>query len=162
LVREDSFFPIEYHQDKEVGNEDDQMAMQLDIEMFANVAVVTTGAQKAGAARNVVVSTGAAILETGSVYTYEPFLFWYDRDLGGRQNFDVLDAGTRRPASVVMSLIGQDTVTVDGKRYEADIFQVEREKFDVQIFVDEIGRIIRVNQNFMVFDLVAWSREGGE
>jgi hypothetical protein len=162
VVREDSFFPIEYDQERTVSQQGDELNTHSHIEMVANVAVRTSGTETVKNTRNIVVPTGAAILETGSAYTYEPFLYWYDHDLGGRQTFDVLDANTGRPSTVVMHFVDQDTVTVADTEYVADVFELERDNFDVKLYVDELGRLVRVDQNYMLFDLVSWSREGGE
>ncbi len=157
-VVDESYFPLEYHMDKKVTQKDSGMTMGADVEMFANVAVLTTRSPTASGSRNIVLSAGTAFIETGVVYVYYPFLFWYNRDTGGRQSFDVLDVSTGRKSVVVVQHITRKTIEVDGKEYESDLYNFHRERFEVMVFVDDDGRIIRVEQNFMTFDLVEWSR----
>lgn len=159
VVEEESFFPVSYRMTKHIKQSDSEMEMGIDIDMFANVAVMTTKTKMSSGTRKIVVPTGAAFIETGAVYVYYQFLFWYDRDLGGRQNFEVLDVTTGKTSGVVVQLLNQQTVTVGGEDYVADAFLVEREHFNATVFVDADGRIIRVDQNYMYFDLTDWSRE---
>jgi hypothetical protein len=159
ILEEESFFPVAYHMQKRIEQGDSKMQMEIDVEMFANVAVVTTSTGAQSGTRNIVVPTGAALIETGVVYVYHQLLFWYDRDLSGRQNFEVLDVSTGKPGNVVVQFLNQQTVNVGGQDYVADAFRVEREAFDATVFVDADGRIVRVDQNYMNFDITEWSRE---
>jgi hypothetical protein len=162
LLREDSYFPLRFHEEKNIDQQGSQMQISIDVEMLSNVAVFTSSTSGKSGSRNIVVPTGAAFVETGVVYIYYPFLFWYDNDRGGRQNFDVLDVTGGRIKAVVMEHLSRQTVTVGGQEYEADLYLVERDRYNVNLFVDDDGRILRVEQNFMRWDLTSWSLEGGE
>lgn len=162
LLREETRFPVEYSLDRRVISPDDTLQMHLGVDMYANVAEITSGSATTSNAHDVVVPTGAAIMETGVVFVYEPLLFWYDRDLGGRQNFEVLEPASGRPLTVSMQYVTRDTITVNGVEYATDLYLLERENFDVKLYVDADDRLVRVDQNYMMFDLADWTREGGE
>lgn len=162
LVQEESYFPISYHMDKKIEQQDSGMEMSVDVKMFANVAVYTTATPTQSGSRNIVLPTGAAFIETGAVYVYHTLLFWYDDEAGGRQNFEVFDVAGGRPGNVVVQHVAADTVTVAGTQYQADLYRVERDTFSVTLYVDGDGRIVRVDQNQFFFDLAEWSREGAE
>jgi hypothetical protein len=158
-LEEESYFPMKYHLDKKIRQKDSDVELFIDVEMFANVAVMTTGTKTQSATRNIVVPTGSAFVETGVVYIYYQFLHWYDRDRGGPQNFDVLDVGSGESSTVSMQLVTQDTVTVDDADIPTDLYVVNREKYDVKLYVATDGRIVRAEQNMLRFDLADWSRE---
>jgi len=162
FLREDSYFPLRFHEEKNIDQQGSTMSLAIDIEMVSNVAVYTTTSPNNTGTRNIVVPNGTAFVETGVVYIYYPFLFWYDNDRGGRQNFDVLDVGGGRLKSVVMEHLPSQTITVGGQEYEADLYLVERDRYNVNLFVGDDGRILRVEQNYMRFDLTSWSLEGGD
>jgi hypothetical protein len=61
-----------------------------------------------------------------------------------------------------MEHLPSQTITVGGQEYEADLYLVERDRYNVNLFVGDDGRILRVEQNYMRFDLTSWSLEGGD
>jgi len=159
IIQADSYFPLRSSVVKKVRMGDSNTELDTDIEMFANLAVIKTSTPGSSGTRKVVVPTGAAFIETGMVYSYYQLLFWYDRELGGWQNFDALDVGSSKVESTGLFLAGQDTVTVSGTEYPVDVFKLRREKFEVTLYVDDQGRMVRVEQNLMTFDLTDWSHE---
>lgn len=158
-VQADSYFPLRFSMVKKVRMGESGTELHTDIEMFANLAVVKTTTPGSSGTRKVVVPTGAAFVETGTVYSYYQLLFWYNRELGGWQNFDALDVGSGKAETVGLYLTGQDTVTVSGSEYPVDVFKLRREKFEVTLYVDDQERMVRVEQNLMTFDLTDWSHE---
>jgi len=159
-VVEESFYPLKYTMTKQVKQGESGMSMETSIEMFANVAVMTTKSGKAEGTRRIVLPTGAALVETGAIYAYEQYLFWYDRDLGGRQSFNAMDVASGKEESDVVNLIAQDTLSVMGQETPVDVYKLQRQSFDVTLYVDATGRMVRVEQNFMTWDLRKWSHEG--
>jgi hypothetical protein len=158
-LQADSYFPLRLSMVKKIRVSDSNTELDTDIEMFANLAVIKTTTPGSSGTRRVVVPTGGAFVETGMVYSYYQLLFWYDRGLGGWQNFDALDVASGKVESTGLFLSGQDTVTVSGTEYPVDVFKLRRQKFEVTLYVDNQGRMVRVEQNLMTFDLTDWSHE---
>jgi hypothetical protein len=156
-VVDESFFPLEYRSKKTITHSDGAVEIGIDAEMFANVAVYTTRSASRSGSRNIVLPTGSVFIETGVVYVYYQLLFAYNHELGGRQSFNTFNVDSGKKSSVVVQLLARDTVAVAETEYEVDIYKIQREQFDITLFVDDDGRIVRVEQNFMTFDLVDWS-----
>lgn len=158
-LQDESYFPMKYRQERHVRQKDSGTDVTVEVEMFSNVAVIRTSTPNSSSSRNVVVPTGAAFLETGVVYPYYQLLYWYDKDRGRRQNFDALDIGKSVPSTVGVQFVAHDTVSVNGAEVSADLYVVSRDQYDVKLYVGADGRIVRVDQNMLLFDLVDWSRE---
>lgn len=158
-VVEESFYPLKYEMTKDIKQGDSGISMQSSIEMFANVAVMTTKSAEAEGTRRVVLPTGTGFVETGTIYSYEQFLFWYDRDLGGRQSFNAVDVSNGKEETIIVNLIAQDTLRVQGMDTSVDVYKVQRKAFDVTLYVDPNSRVVQVEQNFMTWKLIDWSRD---
>jgi hypothetical protein len=158
-VVEESFYPLGYRMAKRIDQGDSGITMEISIDMFANVAVMTSKSANAEGTSRIVLPTGAAFVETGTIYAYEQFLFWYDRRLGGRQNFDAMDVANGKEESLVVQLIAADTVSVGGEATPVDVYKLHRPYFEVTLYVDGAGRMVRAEQNFMTWDLKEWSHE---
>src|SRR5262245_35251299 len=83
-VEEESFFPRTAHIVKVVSQPDGtSFEHKIDVEMFSNVAVVTSMLRDQAGGRKLVVPTGVGIQDLGVLgYLYQS-LFWYDKETGG-------------------------------------------------------------------------------
>lgn len=160
VLTEDSHFPRSYNMSKVMRHADNEMKQEQHIEMVSNVAVANVTMGDRTTTRRIVVPAGAAILDQTVMHHLYQILFWYDRDVGGRQSFDIIDPNTGKTESVVLLLEGQDTIAVDGKDTPVTLFKVERDRGgESRAFVDGDGRIVRYELGLLAWNLVSFSRE---
>jgi hypothetical protein len=156
-VEEESYFPRALHIVKNIDNRDDSQDFEhrVDVEMFSNVAVLSSELRGQGGSRRVVVPTGVAIVDLGVLsYLYQT-LFWYDRETAGNQSFQWLDPISGSVNSGELKLEGEVSITVMGKKTRASVFKMEREKFGpATVWVDKQGTIVRGEQNLFTYELV--------
>lgn len=155
-VEEESYFPRALHILKTIAQpNDEKFDHTIDVEMFANVAVVSSELRGTKGGRRVVVPTGVGIADLGVIsYLYQA-LFWYDRASGGNQRFQWLDPISVNVNSGELKLDGDVTITVAGKKTSASVFKVEREKLGpATLWVDKQGTIVRGEQNLFTYELV--------
>jgi hypothetical protein len=134
-VVEESFYPLGYRMAKRIDQGDSGITMEISIDMFANVAVMTSKSANAEGTSRIVLPTGA------------------------RQNFDAMDVANGKEESLVVQLIAADTVSVGGEATPVDVYKLHRPYFEVTLYVDGAGRMVRAEQNFMTWDLKEWSHE---
>jgi hypothetical protein len=98
-VEEESYFPRSMRLVKKVMQPDSTSFEHLvEVDMFSNVAVVTSKLNNQAGSRRAVVPTGVAITDVGVLGYLCQTLFWYDRESGGGQRFQWLD-----PVSVTVN-----------------------------------------------------------
>jgi hypothetical protein len=154
-IEDESNFPRTLHVVKTIAQPGGSFEHRIDVEMFSNVAVIATALGAAKETRRVVVPTGIALAELGTItYLYQT-LFWYDRGVGGRQRFQWLDPASAKVNEGEIFLSGEETIDVLGKKTKVSVFKLEREKFGpATLWVDAKGMIVRGEQNLSVFELV--------
>jgi hypothetical protein len=156
-VEEESYFPRALHIVKDIDNKDDSQDFEhkVDVEMFSNVAVLSSDLRGQVGSRRVVVPTGVAIVDLGVIsYLYQT-LFWYDKETAGNQRFQWLDPISGSVSSGELKLEGEATITVMGKKTKASVFKMEREKLGpATVWVDKQGTIVRGEQNLFTYELV--------
>jgi len=156
---EESHFPRTLHVEKRIAQAGTSFEHRIDVEMFANVAVVSSELRGVRESRRVVVPTGVAIQDMGTVFYWYQVLFWYDRSAGGRQRFQWLDPSSVKVESGEIYVAGEESLTVLGKKAKVAVFKVERERTGpATLYVDEQGTIVRCEQNMWVYDLVEKSQ----
>jgi hypothetical protein len=157
-LEEESYFPRTLHILKTVAQpNNDSFQHQIDIEMFSNVAVVTSSLREQKGSRRIVVPTGIAIEDLGVLaYLYQT-LFWYDKDTGGDQRFQWFDPISVDVHSGEMKMDREPaTITVMKKKTKVSVFRLEREKLGpAMLWVDKQGTIVRGEQNLFTFELVS-------
>jgi hypothetical protein len=156
-VEEESYFPRTLHITKSVSQPDGQtFDHKIDVEMFSNVAVVTSMLRDQAGSRRAVVPTGVAIQDLGVLgYLYQT-LFWYDKDTGGDQRFQYLDPIGVEVHSGDIKMEPETTISVLKKKTKVSVFQVERERIGAAtVWVDSKGVIVRGEQNLFVYELVS-------
>jgi hypothetical protein len=156
LVEEESFFPRSLHIVKNVMQPDStSFEHKIDVEMYSNVAVVSSLINKQAGSRRVVVPTGIAVSDVGVLgYLYQ-LLFWYDRETGGGQRFEWLDPLSSTVNGGELKFEKEETIPVMGKKTKVSVFSVEREKHGAaKLWVDSKGTIVRGEQNYFIYELV--------
>jgi hypothetical protein len=154
-LEEESYFPRSFRSTKTVIHGSGQFDHTISVDMFANVAVIGSTIRGASQTRRVVVPAGVAVQELGAVFYWYQTLFWYDRELGGRQRFQWLDPVSGTVGSGEIVLAREETLKVLGKNTKVAVFTAEREKLgEATLYVDAKGRIVRCEQNMTTFELV--------
>jgi hypothetical protein len=151
LLEEDSHFPLNYRMERNVEQETMSIEQVTAIEMFANVAVITSEMQGTEQVLRKVLPTGTAVVDMMAAHHYYQPLYWYNKDDGGVQIFNVLDPLTRQQYSASLRLQQEETIEVGGRRIEAERYEYKRNQLTAQVWVDADNRIVKVEQGFMVF-----------
>jgi len=157
VLEEESHFPRSYRVDRVMESGGKSLETHIDVQMFANVARRIQTIGDATEKRNVVLPTGTPLIGTNVVYPVYQLLFWYDRERGGRQSFEVFEVSHRETERVVLSLEGQDSVAFDGGDVETDVYLMDLPTHPVRYYVDRSGRIIAADLGFLRAELVEWA-----
>jgi hypothetical protein len=156
-VEEESYFPRKLRITKTVAQPDGKTFEHIiDVEMFSNVAVVTSTLNNTAGSRRAVVPTGVAIEDLGVIgYLYQT-LFWYDKESGGGQRFQWLDPIGVEVHSGEIKMEQETTIPVLKKKTKVSVYQIEREKLGpATLWVDSKGVIVRGEQNLFTYELVS-------
>ncbi len=157
-LEEESYFPRSLQSVRTVTRGTESFDHKISVEMFANVAVIGSEIRGLGDTRRVIVPTGLALQSVGPVLYWYQTLFWYDRELGGRQRFQWLDPTTGAVGSGEIRLVREDTLNVMGKKTKVSVFSAEREGMDeAALYVNAKGLIVKCEQNLSTFELVEQS-----
>lgn len=160
MVEEESHFPRSYRVEKTIAQPEEEIVHRLTVDMFANVAVLGSELRGTRDSRRVVVPAGTAIQEVGQLYSWYQLLFWIDPSLQGRQKIQWLDPSSGAIASGELYVVGPATVEVLGKQTPVTVYKAERERLgEASLYVDAKRRIVRLEQNMMVYRLDEWSEE---
>jgi len=157
VLEEESRFPRSYRLDKSARNAEMIHEIQVTVEMFANVARSTTEVQGHVVERIVVLPAGTPLMSVDVVHPIYQLLFWYDREKGGRQAFQVLEVMRNRPDDVVLELRDRQSVSVGGELVETDVYVLHWTSHAVSYFVDGEGRVVAANLGFLRAELVEWT-----
>lgn len=159
IVDEESMFPQSLEILKKMNSDDVEIAHTIRAEMFANVAVVTTILNGREDVREIVVPTGAAFIDIGVVHQLYAVLSAYNQKAGGRQNVPLVDLITFDAEEAALTLVGTEKLEVMGEVRDVRKYDLERSKIKMSFQVDESGRIVRVDQPGMFFELTEWIEE---
>lgn len=160
VVEEESYFPRRYRAEKTISQPDEDIVHVLTADMFANVAVLGSELRGSKDTRRVVVPAGTAIQEVGQLFTWYQLLFWIDPDLKARQKVQWVDPSSGALAAGEIYIAGEETIVVLGKKTKATVYKAERERLGAAtIYVDAKKRIVKLEQNMMVYRLDEWSEE---
>jgi hypothetical protein len=158
-LEDESRFPRSLHVVKTIAEPNGSFEHRIDVNLFANVAVVASELRGVSGSRRIVVPAGTAVQDVGALIYWYQILFWYDRAAGGRQRFRWLDPMAVQLEAGEMYLAGEDTIEVLGKKTPVTVFKVERERLGpATLHVDAQGTIVRCEQNLSVFELVEYSQ----
>lgn len=160
LLEEESYFPRSYRAEQTVTQPDDEFVHTVGVEMFANVAVLTSEMRTSKTSRRIVVPAGIAVQTVGTVYQWHQILFWVDPKGPGRHKFQWLDPASGVVESGEIYVADPETIVVLGKKTPVTVYKAERERLGPAIiYVDKKKRIVKVEQNMMTYRLDQWSEE---
>ncbi len=162
-VEEESYFPQHYRAEKTITQPAEEFVHILTAEMFANVAVLGSELRGTKDTRRAVVPAGTAVAEVGQVFSWYQLLFWMDPTDPHRRRIQWLDPGSGRLDTGEMYVAGQETIDVLGKKTKVTVYKAERERLGpATLYVDAKKRIVRVEQNMLVFRLDEWTEEASK
>jgi hypothetical protein len=159
-VDEGTYFPMSYRSEKKVKQGTAEFDDVTDIDWFANVAVICKRGHAREDTSRITLPTGAAVLDVTAAHHLYPLLFWYDKDLGGVQSFNVFDPNSKRVSSATLRLQTDEKIEVAGEMVTSTRFEFVRDKTTFKIYVDAEGRILKVDQGYMVYELSEKSESG--
>lgn len=139
-LEDDSFFLIDYASSRSAG----KLLQSTEIDMYANVAAITTVTN--GRSNNLtrVMPAGALCIQSGMVSQLEVYLGRYNDAAGGKQSFLVFDPIGKREYSKVLELMGREETTVNGETRPLTVYELQGEKgLEIKLYVDESRRIIK-------------------
>lgn len=160
VLEQESGFPVRYATKKRLKQAENEVDHDIDVDVYANIAVIHSRIGGGENTSKLAMPTGAAFLDTNGSFCYYQLLFWYNKAAGGRQTFNVFDPAMKKTEPVVLHLVTAETVVAAGDSISAMLYEMEREKQNaVKIFVDDDDRIVRFEQNYMIFELVEWTEQ---
>ncbi len=160
VIEEESYFPRSYRADKTFKQPTEEFVHVITVDMYANVAVMGSELRGSKDARRVVVPAGTAILEVGQVYAWYQLLFWIDPTGAARQKIQWLDPASGAIDEGEMYIAGEETIDVLGKKTKVTVYKAERERLGpATLYVDAKKRIVKAEQNMMIFRLDQWTEE---
>jgi hypothetical protein len=157
LLEEQSHYPLEYHVTRNIKQATVDFVQETDITMVSNVAVIHSVVRGTEQSTRMVLPTGTAILDMNSVFPFYQPLYWYNKDIPGVQSFNVLDPLTKSQYSASLRYQEEETLDIAGVQVQASRYEYTRGKLSALISVDADGRIVRVEQGFMIIELTDWS-----
>jgi hypothetical protein len=160
VLEAESHFPIRYTTTKEIDQGGSKYTQEMDFEMYSNVAVVCSRTGNNEETTRMVLPTGAAFVDANASHHFYQLLFWYNKDLGGRQTFETLEPTSKMTSTGVFLLATKENVSVQGEEISASLYVLERNRRNpANVYVDDDDRIIRVENNHMVYELIDWSEQ---
>jgi len=158
LLEEESFFPMKYHAVKNMKQSGVDIDMGSDIDWYANVAVFRRSSESGVDTSRVVLPVGTAVMDQNVAHHLYVPLYWYDSEAGGVQGFNVVDPMNQMMASSSLRLqVEDEAVAVAGHDVIADRYEFVRNKQTFKLYVDAEGRIVKVDQGYLVFEMTDWS-----
>lgn len=161
MLQEESFFPMRYRSNRHVKQESVEINNSTEVEWYSNVAVVRKDTGSEEKTSRIVLPAGAAVIDMNEVYVFYQILFWYDASAGGTQNFNVFEPASGFVSSASLRQLDTETVTLEGEDIEASRYAFTRETADATLFVDADGRLLKVDQGYLVYELAEWSETAG-
>jgi len=157
-LEEESYFPRSLRLSKLMDSGTTSFEHKTNIDMVSNVAIVTTELNKKHESYKRVLPLGTPFIEIGIVHYVYQLLFWYDDRTGGRQNFQLYDLPSGKLEGAVINRVEKQTIEVMGESVEAWLYELEREKMKFSFHADADGRILRLEQPTMIFELTEWAQ----
>ena len=157
VLEEESYFPLSFEIKKHMGQGDVEYTMGTRYEWFANVAVVHKFSRDVADTSRVVLPAGTAVVDMGVAHHLYVPLYWYDGEAGGVQSFNVVDPFSRKVSTATLRRQTAETVDVQSGQIEADRYEFSRDKQTFKVYVDAGGRIVKVDQGFLLYELAEWS-----
>lgn len=159
LLEEESYFPIRFGMKKVIrrAGREKNMEHVIDVEMFANVAVVRSNLGTREDTTRLVLPSGTAFVSLEFVHLYYQVLFWYDEALGGRQNIGVFDPVGRKVTQGTVRHQSDETAVIGGKEERAAVYVLEMGPASVTLFVGADGRILKATQEELTYELAEGS-----
>jgi hypothetical protein len=162
VIEEESYFPRSYRADKTIQQPSEAFTHAITVDMYANVAFLTSELRGSKGSRRLVVPTGLAIQEVGQLYPWYQLLFWVDPKAQGRQSIQWLDPSTGEVERGELYAAGEETVDVLGKPTRATVYKAERVRYGpATLYVDSRRRIVKAEQNMLTYRLDEWTEEAG-
>ena len=164
LLEEETFFPLKFEIDRNTKQGDVEFDIGSSIEWFSNVATVCKTSRGAKDTLNVVLPAGAAVVDMNVAHHLYVPLYWYDAASGGVQSFNVVDPISAKSFPATLRLQVSEKTSVNGEEIDTERYEFTRDKLTYKIYVDADGRIVKVDQGFLVYELSEWSENnaGGE
>jgi hypothetical protein len=159
LLEEETFFPIRFEITRNTKQGDVEFAIGSHLEWFSNVAAVYKTSRGVSDTLHVVLPAGAAVVDMNVAHHLSIPLYWYDTQRGGVQNFNVVDPISAKIYPATLRLQTGETITVKGKETPTERYEFTREKLTFKVYVDAEGRIVKLDQGFLVYELSEWSEK---
>jgi len=160
LVEADSHFPISHKLKKDILQGESHIIQEIRTELFSNVAVISRITGEQVEVTKKVLPTGAAFVGGNGCYYFYQMLFWYNRDMGGRQTFDVFDLDVKASQPGVLLMTPADDIEVMGVDTAVALYVLEREKRQpTNIYLNKDDVIVRLEQSYMIYQLIGFTEE---
>jgi hypothetical protein len=157
---EDSYFPRTLVSDKDIMQPADTVEIQYTVDMFSNLAAVGSRMGSRRDEKRLVVPSGVAVVEMGMLYPWYEMMYWVDSDTEARQRLRWLDPQKRVVEAGEIYRAGEELVSVLGKKQLVKVFKAARETMgEAKIWLDDQGRIVRLDQNQTLYELTEWSED---
>lgn len=157
VLEEETYFPISFEIAKELKSKDIDATLETSLDWFSNVAVVKKTTPSKTDTSRVVLPTGVAVIDVNVAHLLLVPLYWYDTDAGGVQIFNVVDPWNIKTSQSTLRWQTRDTVEVNGTEVQADRYEFVRTPQTFKVYVDTKGRIVKLDQGFLVYELSDWS-----
>lgn len=157
-VEDDSYFLIDYASTKSAGN----LRQDNEIEMYANVAIITTVTNEKRNVQTRVLPTGALCIQHGIAHQLELYLGRYNDDVGGKQSILVFDPVAKWEHTKIMEMMGQEETAVNGDTILCTVYTLRGQRgIEMKLFVDESRRIVKAENPMqrMIFVLSRMQEE---
>jgi hypothetical protein len=159
VLEEDTYFPLSFEMTKKLTRNAVEINLGTRYQWFSNVAVIYKSRNGVVDTNSVLLPTGAAPVDMSLAYQLYVPLYWYDTEIAGVQKFNVVDPWSARTHSATLRLQAKETIVVNGKDVETSRYVFTRENQNCEIYVDADGRIVKVDEEPLVFELTDWSQE---
>ncbi|NIM20329.1 MAG: hypothetical protein GTO51_08880 [Candidatus Latescibacteria bacterium] len=152
-IEEDSYFPRRYEMRKENGG----MEQESGIEMFSNVAIISSRTNKLDEKVTLVLSAGAMFVEGNSISQHALLLHRLDSSITRKRNIMVFDPLLKRESSTVVVYAGEVTEVTDGESKSLKLYKIEKERYPVmQLYVDNSGIVVKASDGVQEFILTGF------
>ncbi len=159
VVEEEFWFPKRYEMREEVGGVV-QQALEVDIEMFANVAVITSRRNDQEERDVRVLSTGAMFVQANQINQLALLLNRFSFASKVRQNINVFDPLKEIEGTATIEYAGEDSTTIDGVGKRLKLYKIRRDKSpEVRLHVDDDGNVVKTEDGIFEYILTSFEEE---
>jgi hypothetical protein len=152
-LEDDSYFFLDYASSRIAGKLDHR----TEIEMFSNVASITTTTGGKSNSITRTVSTGALLIQSGVVHHLELYLLRYNHEVGGKQSISVFDPIGKSEYTKIVEMAGTEETAVRDETRLLKLYTVQGEKgLEMKLYVDESNRIVKAENPLqrMIYQLL--------